>query len=153
MILEDELSSSKLDEDKNIIESDKIPLVLEGEFLVSSLVENNDLAIAKELLLEKKQVLKQHPDLIMENVLVGVEDFYFPIESLTFGIEEDRQVSFVEKPFVTTSQIWIDAENGELTLLVGEKKLKFNLHQRKPLTDEERRTRMKIKRSFPLTEE
>ena len=90
--LEDELSISTLDEDKVIIESDKMPLVLEGELQVSSLVEKNDLVIVEELLLEEKQVENQHPELIMENILVGVADFYFPIESLTFGMEEDRQV-------------------------------------------------------------
>ena len=153
MSLEDELSSSTLDEDKDIIESDKMPLVLEGELQVPSLVEKNDLVIAEDLLLEEKNVEKQHPQLIIENVLVGVEDFYFPIESLTFGMEEDRQVSFVEKSSFATSQMWIEAKYGEMTLLVGEKKMKFDLHQSKPLTDEERRAFMKLKNSFPLIEE
>ena len=80
-----------MDEDKDIIESDKMPLVLEGELQVPSLVEKNDLVIAEELLLEEKNVEKQHLELIMENVLVGVDGFYFPIESLTFGMEEDRK--------------------------------------------------------------
>ena len=31
----------------------------------------------------------------MENVLVGVEDFSFPIDYLIFGMEEDQQVSCV----------------------------------------------------------
>ena len=52
-------------------------------------VENNELVIDEELFLEEKQVKKQHSELIMENILVGVEDFYFPIESLTFGMDED----------------------------------------------------------------
>ena len=68
-------------------------------------------------------------------------------------MKENRQVSFVEKPFVSTRQVWIDAEYGEMTELVGEKKIKFDLHQRKPLTDEERRACMKIKSSFPLIKE
>ena len=137
--LEDELSRSTLDEEKDIIESDKMPLVLEGELLVPSLVEKNDLAIVEELLLEEKKVEKKHLELIMENILVGVEDFYFSTKSLNFGMEKDQQVSFVEKPSVSISQMWIDAENGELTLLVGEENMKFDLHQRKPLMDEERR--------------
>ena len=41
---------------------------------------------------------------------------------------------------------------GEMTLLVGEKKMKFDLHQSKPLTDEERRTFMKLKSLFSLIE-
>ena len=59
------------------MECDKLPLVLEGELQEPTLAEKNVLAIDKEWLLEEKQ----------ENVLVGVEDFYFPIESLTFNME------------------------------------------------------------------
>ena len=98
----------------------------------STLIEKHELDINEELSLKEKQVEKKHLKLITENILVGVEDFYLPIESLTFGMEEDRQVSFVEKPHVATSQMWIDAENRELTLLVSEEKRKFDLHQSKP---------------------
>ena len=150
MSLEDELSSSTLDEDKIIMKYDKMSLILEGELQDSTLVEKNELAIDGELLLKEKQVKKKHLELIVENVLVEVEDFHFPINSLTFGIEENRQVSNVERPSIATSQVWIDAENGEMTLLVGEEKMKFDLHQRKPLTDEENRAFMKLESSFPL---
>ena len=83
----------------------------------------------------------------MENVLVGVEDFYFPIESLTFGMEEDQQVSFIERPPIAKSQVWIDAQHGEMTLLVGKEIMKFDLRQRTPLTDEEMREFKKLKSS------
>ena len=63
-------------------------------------------------------------------------------------MEEDRQVSFVEKPSIATSQMWIDAENGEMTLLVRKDKMKFNLYQSTPLTDEERMVCMKLESSF-----
>ena len=151
--LEEELPSQTLDEDKKTIEYKKMPLILKEELQNPTFIEKNVLAIYEELLLKEKQVEKKHPELIIENILVGVEDFYFPIEYLTFGMEEDRQVSFVEKHSVATSQMWINAENGEMTLLVGEEKMKFDLHQRKPLTGEERRAFMKIKSSFPLIEE
>ena len=101
--LEDEFSNSTLDENKDIMECDKMPLVLEGELKKPTLVEKNELAIDEEQLLEEKQVEKQHPELIMENVLVGVEDFYFPVDYLTFDMEEDRQISFVERLSIATS--------------------------------------------------
>ena len=41
----------------------------------------------------------------MENFLVGVKDFYFPIESLTFGMEEDQQVSFIKRPSIAKIQV------------------------------------------------
>ena len=106
--LEEELSSSTLDEDKNTIECKKMPLVLKGDLQDPSLVEKNELAIDEELLLKEKQVEKKHLELIVENFLVEVEDFHFPINSLTFGMEENRQVSNVERPSISTSQVWID---------------------------------------------
>ena len=41
--------------------------------------KKNELAIDEDPLLKEKQVEKQHLELIIENVLVGVEDFNFPI--------------------------------------------------------------------------
>ena len=96
---------------------------------------------------------KQYPKLKFENFLVGVEDFYFPIESLIFGMEEDQQFSFIERPSIAKSQVWIDVQHREMTLLVGEEKMKFDLHQRTPLTDEERRAFKKLESSFPLIKE
>ena len=49
--------------------------------------------------------------------------------------------------------MWIDAQHGEMTLLVGKEKMKFDLHQRTPLTDEEMREFKKLESSFPLTKE
>ena len=112
------------------------------------MVEKNELAIEVEPSLKDMQVKKKHLKLIVENVLVGVEDFNFPIDSLSFGMEEDRQVSSIERPSIATSQVWIDAEYEEMNLLVGEEKMKFDLHQSIPLMDEERRACMKIQCSF-----
>ena len=46
--------------------------------------------------------------------------------------------------------MWIEAENGEMTLLTGEEKMKFDLHLSKPLTNEERRACKKLESSFSL---
>ena len=51
------------------------------------------------------QVEEPHPWMKIENVVVGVEDFNFPIESVTFGMEEKRKVSNVERPSIATSQV------------------------------------------------
>ena len=63
------------DKDKYTMEHEKMSLILEGELQVLSLKD--------------KQVEKKHSELIVENVLVGVKEFNFPIDSLTFGMEED----------------------------------------------------------------
>ena len=68
-------------------------------------------------------------------------------------MDENRQISNVERPSITTSQVWIDAENGEMTIFVGEEKIKFDFHLSNPLTGEEMRVCMKIERSLSLNKE
>ena len=99
------------------------------------------------------QVKEQHPSIKIENVFVGVDKFSFPIDSLTFGMEVLRQVSSIERPSIATSQVWIDTKHGEMTLLVGEEKVKFNLHESIPLKDKEKSMCMKIESLLSPIEE
>ena len=68
-------------------------------------------------------------------------------------MEEDQQVSFIGTPSNATNQAWIDIEYGEMTLLVGKEKLKFNLHQNMQLTNEEKKCCMRIESSILPFEE
>ena len=52
--LKDEFSNSELDEKKDIMECDIMPLVLEGELKNPTLVEKNELAIDEESSLKEK---------------------------------------------------------------------------------------------------
>ena len=151
--LKDEFLNSTFDENKDIMECDQMSLVLEEELQEPTMVEKNELAINEELSLKEKQVEKKHLELIIEGVLVKVKDFNFPINYLTFGMEEDRLVSFIERSSIAKSQVWIDAQHEEMTLLVGEEKMMFDLHQRTPLMDEEMRAFKKLESSFPLIED
>ena len=74
----------------------------------------------------------------MEIVLVGIESFIFPINIVILGIEENQQVSSSGKSSKSKSQAWIDIQNGEMALLVGQEKVKINLTQSIQLTDEEK---------------
>ena len=72
---------------------------------------------------------------------------------MTLGIEENQQVSSSRKSSKSKSQECIDTENGEMTLLVGQEKVKINLTQSIQLTDEEKLISMRIESSFPYFEE
>ena len=98
-------------------------------------------------------VEEEHLGITIENVLFGIDKFNFPIDFMTLGMEEDRKVSSIGGPSISTSQVWIDVEHGEMTLQVGEKKVKFNLHQSIPITDEQKMICMMIKSSLPPFEE
>ena len=88
--------------------------------------------------MEKRQVEEQHPWKTIENVLVGINKFNFPIDFFTLGMDKDQQVSSIGTPSNAISQAWIDIEHGEMTLLIGKEKLKLNIHQSIQLTDEEK---------------
>ena len=128
-------------EDDEIRECDIVPLSFEEELLGLTLVEEkeNEFAIEEESLLKRMKVEKKHPEIIVENVLLGVEKINFPIDFVTWAMEDDRQVSSIGRPSFATSQVWIDVEHGEMTLLIGEEKEKFDLLQSMPLTNEQRR--------------
>ena len=75
----------------------------------------------------------------IENILVKIDTFTFPMDFVTWGIEGDLQNSHIlRRPLLSSSQAWIDIYKGELTLFVGEEKTKFNLHQSLPLMEQER---------------
>ena len=131
-------------EDKR--ECNFVPLSFEEEIQDLTLVmeKKNELANDEELLVEKRQVEEQHLRKKIENVLVRIDKFNSPIDFVTLGMEENQQVSSIGRPSKATSQAWIDVEHGEMTLLVDEERLKFNLHQNIQLMDEEKKCCMGI---------
>ena len=75
----------------------------------------------------------------IENVLVKIDTFTFPMDFMAWGIEGDlKNLKILKRPLPSSSQAWIDINKGKLTLLVGEEKAKVNLHQPLPLTEQER---------------
>ena len=98
--------------------------------------------------MENRQAEKHYPLIIMENVLVGIDIFSFPIDCVIVGMEDEQQVSFIGTPSTATSEAWINIKHGEMTLLVGKESLKFNLNQSIQLTVEEKMKCMQIESSL-----
>ena len=70
-----------------------------------------------------------HPEGILEDVLIKVRKFIFPVDFVVIDIEEDKQVPLLlGRPFLTTGAAWIDVKKGELTLRVGDEAMHFNLN-------------------------
>ena len=66
----------------------------------------------------------------IEYILVKIDTFTFPMDCVTLGMEGDLQNSqILRRPLPSSSQAWINVNKGELTLLMGEEKAKFNLNQ------------------------
>ena len=67
---------------------------------------------------------------------------------MILGTEEDKQAISIGRSSNALSRASIDTKNGEMTLLVGKEKVKFNLHQSIQLTGEEKNFCMRIESSL-----
>ena len=106
-------------------------LEIENKALLNNL-EDEEPKVDELKVEEESQVMD------IENVLVKINTFTFPMDLVTWGIEGDLQNSYIlRRPLPSSSQTWIDINKGEVTLLVGEEKAKFNLNQPLPLMEQE----------------
>ena len=61
----------------------------------------------------------KHPRGIVEDVLVRVEKFIFPVDFMVLNMQEDANVPIIlERPFLAMGRALIDVQIGELKLLV-----------------------------------
>ena len=127
------------------------PLSSVQKFPILKFVEEGE----NEMEIEKKAVLKNLENekslvdklkfeeesqvVAIENVLVKIDTFTFPMDFVAWGIKEDlKNLKILRRPLLSSSQAWIDINKGELTFIVGEEKTKFNIHQPLPVTEQER---------------
>ena len=67
---------------------------------------------------------------ILEDVLVKVGKFIFPVDFVIMQMEEDTQVPLLlGRPFLATGAALIDVQKGELTLRVGNEAVHFNINR------------------------
>ena len=65
---------------------------------------------------------------VLEDVLVKVGKFIFPVDFVVMKMEEDNHVPLLlGRPFLATGAALIDVKKGELTLRVGNEAVHFNL--------------------------
>ena len=70
------------------------------------------------------------PEGILEDVLVKVGKFVFPMDFVIMQMEEDTQVPLLlGRPFLATGDASIDVQKGELTLRVGDEAVHFNINR------------------------
>ena len=70
-----------------------------------------------------------YPKGIIEDILVKVDKFTFPVDFVVLDIEENKAAMIILGiPFLATGQALIDVKNRELTLRVGDDQVKFSLY-------------------------
>ena len=78
-----------------------------------------------------------YPRGVIEDVLVKVDKFIFPVDFVVLDMKEDHDVSLIlGRPFLATGKAFIDVHRGELTLRVNEEEVIFNIYQSMKFPDE-----------------
>ena len=71
----------------------------------------------------------EHPEGVLENVLIKVGKFIFPMDFVVMDMEEDTQVPLLlGRPFLAIRAALIDVKKRELTLIVGDEAVHFKLN-------------------------
>ena len=120
------------------MEKSENELEIENKALLNNLED-------EELIVDELKVEEESQVMAIDNILVKIDTFTFPIGFVIWGIEEDLQNSHIlRRNLPSSSQAWIDINKEELALLMGEEKAKFNLNQPLPLKEQERTMCIKI---------
>ncbi|XP_052296969.1 uncharacterized protein LOC107176917 [Citrus sinensis] len=62
-----------------------------------------------------------YPEGKIEDVLVKVDKFIFPVDFIVLDFEADKEVPIIlERPFLATEKTLIDVQKGELTMRVND---------------------------------
>ncbi|GJX39176.1 putative reverse transcriptase domain-containing protein [Tanacetum coccineum] len=68
----------------------------------------------------------KYPKGIVENVLVGIGKFVFPVDFIILGMPEDIKVPLIlRRPFLSTARAKIDVYKRNITLRIGEERIIF----------------------------
>ncbi|XP_047952285.1 uncharacterized protein LOC125197659 [Salvia hispanica] len=69
-----------------------------------------------------------YPRGIVKDILVKVNDFFFPVDFVVLDMEEDRNVPLIlGRPFLATGKTMIDVQKRELTLRLNDESVIFHL--------------------------
>ena len=121
-----------------------IPCIIEGVEIQKALCDSGasinlmPLSVAKQLslgelipttiILQMADRSMVKPEGVLEDVLVTVGKFVFPVDFIILDMEEDSQVPLLlGRPFLATGAALIDMQKGVLTLRVGDEAAAFNL--------------------------
>ena len=69
------------------------------------------------------------PEGILEDVLVKVGKFVFPVDFVVMKMEDTQVPLLLGRPFLATGAVLIDVQKGELTLRVGDEAVQFNINR------------------------
>ncbi|KAL8523885.1 hypothetical protein ACS0TY_013734 [Phlomoides rotata] len=79
-----------------------------------------------------------YPRGIVEDVMVKVDDFIFPVDFVVLDMVEERSIPLIlGRPFLATGGAMIDVRNGELLLNAENDHVLFKIHEDRKAIEEE----------------
>ncbi|KAA3466890.1 Retrovirus-related Pol polyprotein from transposon opus [Gossypium australe] len=86
------------------------------------------LGVDRLLLLQPANRSIAHPEGKIEDVLVHVDKFIFPVDFIILDFEVDKEVpNILGRPFLETNKTLIDVQKGEFTIQVQDKQVTFSV--------------------------
>nr|KYP33667.1 Retrovirus-related Pol polyprotein from transposon 17.6 [Cajanus cajan] len=72
----------------------------------------------------------KYPHGIVEDLLVKVDKFWFPVDFVIMDMEEDSEVPLIlGRPFMKTAKVIIDVDDGKLKVRVQDDEVNFNVFE------------------------
>ena len=72
----------------------------------------------------------KYPRGVIEDVLIKVDKFIFPVDFVVLDMEEDREVPLIlGRPFLATGRTLIDVQQGKLILRVQDEQVTFDVFE------------------------
>ena len=92
----------------------------------------NGMLLPTSLTLQLADRSTTRPKGIVEDVLVKVDKFLFPVDFVVLDMEEDEKVPIIlGRPFLATAGVVMDVQKGEITLKMGDEKMTISMYQAK----------------------
>ena len=71
-----------------------------------------------------------YPRGVLEDVLIKVDKFIFPVDFVVLDMEEDQQVPLIlGRLFLATTRALIDVHKGNLILRINDEQVTFNVYK------------------------
>nr|XP_009798915.1 PREDICTED: uncharacterized protein LOC104245057 [Nicotiana sylvestris] len=125
----EEVSVVKLTEKCSDILQNKLPQKLgdPGSFTISCTVGGTHFEMA---LCDSADQSTKGPKGIIENILVRVDKFVFPVDFIVLEMEENTEVPFIlGRSLLATGRAIIDVHQGQLILRVDEERVIFDMQK------------------------
>ncbi|XP_076960078.1 uncharacterized protein LOC143636341 [Bidens hawaiensis] len=126
----EELSHVTLNKECSAILQNKLPekMTDPGSFTIPYLIGRIGEPKPTRMSIQLADRSIKYPRVIVENMLVKIDKFVFPVDFVILDMEEDKNVPLIlRRPFLATARALIDVCTGKLTLRVNDEQVTFDI--------------------------